>query len=140
MINSRNYDKPFAIERIIAALSYLTLGMVGFIWLILGVLMKSNVRTFLKYHIFQSIFLAIAYYLICQLLGLLMNILSIIPIVNSVLVMLTFYLNMPLIFGYSFIQFIIYTILLYLMLTSLRGKYSYLPWISEIIKSNIRQG
>ncbi len=140
MINSRNYDKPFAIERIIAALSYLTLGMVGFIWLILGVLMKSNVRTFLKYHIFQSIFLAIAYYLICQLLGLLMNVLSIIPIVNSVLVMLTFYLNMPLIFGYSFIQFIIYTILLYLMLTSLRGKYSYLPWISEIIKSNIRQG
>ena len=48
------------IERIIAPLSYITMGMVGFIWLIIGLFTKARLKPFLQYHIFQSIFIALA--------------------------------------------------------------------------------
>ena len=58
------YDaKPYMIERIVAALSYFTMGFAGFIWLILGLFTKARLRPFMQYHIFQSIFISIAYFL-----------------------------------------------------------------------------
>jgi ABC-type Na+ efflux pump permease subunit len=137
-MNNRINSSPMPLERIIAALSYLTMGFVGFIWLLLGLFTKSTLRPFLQYHIFQSIFISIAYFLVSQLLGLVMNILSFIPFVNQLVLASTFYLNMPLIFGVSIIQFLIYIVLFYLMLTSLQGKFSYIPWVSDIIKTNVR--
>ncbi|MBR1943491.1 hypothetical protein IJ843_07130 [bacterium] len=126
------------IERIVSALSYITSGLVGFVWLLLGVFTKSNVRPFLKYHIFQSIFLAMAYILLTYLLGMLSSIINFIPVVRNVLSMLIFPLMIPLLFGFSIIQILIYTLIFYLVVTSLMGRYSYLPWISNLIKSYIR--
>ena len=138
MHNSHRYDKPYLIERLVSALSYLTSGFVGFLWLLLGIFTKSNVRPFMKYHIFQSIFLAIAYFLLCQILGMLAAVISYIPFVNHAITILAFLLNTPIILSLSIIQILIYTVLFYLVVTSLQGKYSYLPWISDIIKMNVR--
>lgn len=136
-----NYDnKIYPIEKIISALSYLTCGFAGFIWLLIGIFTKSSIRSFLKYHIFQSIFLAIGYFLLCQFVILVMQILSVIPFINVLVLRFSYYFNMPLFFGFSIIQVMVYTIIFYLVLTSLQGKYSYLPWISEIIKTNVRHG
>lgn len=129
---------PLMIEKIIAALSYITFGFVGFFWLLLGIFTKNSLRPYLKYHIFQSIFISIAYFLLSAFLGLIMNILSIIPLVNQLVLQFTFYLNAPLIFGFSLIQTVIYAIIVYLVVTSFKGQFSYLPWISEIIKENVR--
>lgn len=133
-----NPNTALPIERIIAALSYITFGFVGFLWYLLAIFTKNTLRPFLKYHIFQSIFLAIAYFLFCQFLGLIMNILSIIPIINQIIMSFTLYLNMPLILGYSLIQLFIYAVMFYLAITSLQGQYSYIPWVSDIIKANVR--
>lgn len=132
------YSEPLLIEKIIASLSYITFGFVGFFWLLLGIFTKNNLRPYLKYHIFQSIFISIAYFLLSAFLGLIMNILSIIPLVNQLVLQFTFYLNAPLLLGFSLIQVVIYVIIIYLVVTSFQGKYSYLPWISEIIKTNIK--
>jgi len=129
---------PLLIEKIIAALSYITMGFVGFLWLLVGIFTKSKLRPYLQYHIFQSIFISIAYFLLCQFLGLIMNILSLIPFVNQIIMQFTLYLNMSLLFGFSTIQLTLYAILLYLVVTSFQGQFSYLPWISDIIKSNVR--
>lgn len=131
-------SEPLLIEKIIAALSYFTLGFVGFIWLLVGIFTKNNLRPFLKYHIFQSIFISIAYFLFGALLGLVMNILSVIPFVNQLVLQFTFYLNAPLFLGFSLIQVLVYSVIFYLMITCLQGQYSYLPWISEIIKANVK--
>lgn len=129
---------PLLIERLIAALSYITFGFVGFIWLLVGIFTKNSLRPFLKYHIFQSIFISIAYFLLCQFLGLIMNILSMIPFVNQIILQLTFYLNAPLLFELSLIQIVINAIIIYLAVTSFMGRFSYIPWISEIITANVR--
>ncbi|MFA7658262.1 MAG: hypothetical protein WCY19_02395 [Candidatus Gastranaerophilaceae bacterium] len=125
-------------EKFIAVLSYVTFGFVGFLWLLLGIFTKNNLRPYLKYHIFQSIFISIAYFLLSALLGLVMNILSVIPLVNQLVLQFTFYLNAPILLGFSLIQALIYAVIIYLAVTSFQGQYSYLPWISEIIKANVK--
>lgn len=131
-------NEPLLIEKLIASLSYITFGFVGFLWMLIGIFTKSKLRPYLQYHIFQSIFISIAYFLLSTFLGLIMNILSIIPFVNQLILQFTFYLNAPLFVGFSFIQLIVYSIIFYLVITCCQGKYSYLPWISEIIKANVR--
>lgn len=135
-----NPSAPSPIERIIAALTYITFGFVGFIWLLIALFTKNNLRQFLKYHIFQSIFIAIAYFLLGALLGFVMNILSLVPFVNQLVLQFTFYLNAPIILGFSMIQIAVNFVIFYLVVTSLQGQYSYLPWISDIIKMNVRNG
>lgn len=127
-------NKPYAIERLLSVASYLTAGFVGFIWLIIAALLKKQVRPFLMYHIMQSIFLSIAFFLISQLAGLVYVILYKIPVINAI----PYLLNMPMLAGLSLIQLFTTTIILYLAITSGMGLYSYLPWISDIIKGNTR--
>src|SRR5574344_1953446 len=131
-------NQPVLLEKFIAAFSYITMGFVGFIWLLIALFTKNSLKSYLKYHIFQSIFISIFYFLACAFLGLIMNILSIIPFVNMLVMQITFYLNAPFFFGFSLIQGIIYLIIAYLVFTSFQGKYSYLPLISEIIEANVR--
>lgn len=130
--------KPEPIERIIAPLSYLTMGMVGFIWLIIALFSKVRLKPFLQYHIFQSIFLSILFAVISLLIGWISNILSIIPILNRLVAQITFLLNSPFLFGYSIIQTILYIFLFYLAITSAMGRYSYVIWVSDIIESNFK--
>ena len=130
-------DTPYMIVRIIAALTYLTMGMVGFIWLIAGLFTKARLKPFLQYHIFQSIFIALGFTVLSIFIGWLSNLLSFIPIINRLVAQITFLLNMPLIFDYSLLQAVIYAILIYLAVTAFMGKYSYIPWVSDIIDQNI---
>ncbi len=124
--------KVYPIERLLSAGTYLSAGFVGCIWLVIAALLKKQVRPFLMYHIMQSIFLSISFFLISQLAGLVYVILYKIPLINAI----PYLLNMPLFFGLSVIQVFTTTIILYLAITSAMGLYSYLPWISDIIKGN----
>lgn len=125
---------PYPIERILSAATYLTAGGVGFVWLIIAAFMRKQVTTFLMYHIMQSIFLSIAYFLISILGELVFVILYKVPLINT----LPYLLNMPIPFvlELSIIQIFTTTIILYLAITSALGYYSYLPYVSDIIKGN----
>lgn len=132
-------NTPYLIERIIASLSYMTMGMVGFIWLIIGLFTKASLKPFLKYHIFQSIFISLGFAVLSIFVGWVSNILSFIPLINKLVAQINFLLNMPLIFDYSILQTVIYVFLIYLAVTSFAGKFSYIPWISDIIDQNIER-
>ena len=95
------------IERIVTALTYPTMGMIGFIWLILGLITKARPRLFTMYHIYQSIFLSIAYVVISLLIGIIINMLSYVPLINKLVAQLVFWTNAPVFFGYSIIQTIV---------------------------------
>lgn len=130
-------ETPYLIERIVAALSYLTMGMVGFVWLIIGLFTSARLKPFLQYHIFQSIFISLGFAVLSILVGWISNLLSVIPFINKVVAQINFLLNMPLIFDYSLLQTVIYAFLAYLAITSFMGRFSYIPWISDIIDQNI---
>ena len=130
----RNFNQIYPIEKILSALSYLSAGFVGFIWLLVAAILKKHVTPFLMYHILQSIFLAIAYFLLTTLCELVYVILYRIPLINAI----PYFINMPLpfIFGLSIVQAITAGIMLYLVITSFMGQYSYFPWVSDIINQN----
>lgn len=130
-------EMPSMIERIVASLSYLTMGMAGFIWLIVSLFTNARLKPFLQYHIFQSIFISLGFTVLSLFIGFVSNILSFIPLINKLVAQIAFLLNMPLLFGYSLIQIVIYSVLIYLAGTSFMGKFSYIPWISDIIGQNI---
>lgn len=133
-----NPDKPYFMEKLVSALSYLSMGIVGFIYIVIVMLTKKGLKPFLKYHIFQSIFISIGYYLLCVFVGLICNILLFIPFINKITTMIIYYLTIDVIFGFSVIGLCCYAVLFYLVITSFQGKYSYIPWVSDIIKMNVR--
>ena len=130
-------ENPYMIEKIVSGLSYLTMGFVGFIWLLLGIFTRSRLRGFTQYHIFQSIFISIAYFLLCMVCGFVLNILSFIPFINRLVAQITFFLNAPIFGNYSIIQAVLYTVIIYLAITAFTGKYSRIPYVSDIIDQNV---
>lgn len=133
-------DSPTFIERIIVILNYITFGIVGFIWLIINALLKGRLSPFLQYHIFQSFFLVMLYWLVTVFISLIAQILSFIPLINVLVLKILFYFNAPIFFGqYSIISGTVSLVILYLVLSSLQGKYSYIPWVSDIINRAIRR-
>lgn len=130
--------KPEPIERIIAPLSYITMGMVGFFWLIISLFTKARLKPFLQYHVFQSIFISLLFAVIAIFLGWVSNLLSLIPFINTLVAQITFLLNMPVLLGYSIIQLIVYLLIIYLAVTSFLGQYSYVFWVSDIINQNFK--
>lgn len=128
--------KPYAIERIISAASYLTAGLIGVIWFVVALLLRKQVTPFLMYHMMQSIFISFAFFVISLIGGLVCEILFKIPLINNLLYYVINLINMPipLMFNLSLVQGFTTTIILYLAVTSAMGYYSYLPWVSDIIK------
>ena len=131
-------NKIYLIERIVAGLSYPTYGLVGFVWLILGLFTNAKLRSFMQYHIFQSIFLSIAIYLLGMLLEFILNMLRLIPVVNIIVLNIVMFFNSPVLFGLSIIQVIITALLLYCGITAFLGIRTYIPFVSEIIDRNVR--
>ena len=109
----RQQNGPVLIEKLIAALSYLTMGKVGFFWLLLGIFTKNKIRPFLQYHIFQSIFISIAFFLLGFLADSIFGILSYIPYVNQLILRLTYFFGIGIIFNYSIIQVACFSIMGY---------------------------
>lgn len=129
-------NKIYPIEKLLAAATYLTAGGVGFVWLIIAAFLRKHVTSFLMYHIMQSIFISIAFFLISILGNLLLVIIYKIPIINII----PYLINMPIsmLFGLSVVQIFTTIITLYLAITAGLGYYSYLPYVSNIIKSNVK--
>lgn len=138
---SYQYNIPSMSERVIAVLAYVTSGIVGIIWLLLAALAKSKLKPFLKYHIMQSIFLMLLYYLAAHLLIFVLNILTYVPFFNAIISTLNFFLNISLLnfgpFHMSIINILIFLFIIYLSYGTLKGKYVYVPWVSNVIKGNI---
>lgn len=133
----RNSNTPYIIERLIAAATYLSMGMVGFVWIIFCAVTKNNLRPFLKYHIFQSFFLIMALFLFNIFVSFIVSILGVIPFINMLVYKILFFFTAPIVAGLSISSLFILALMVYLVFTSLQGKYSYIPWISNIIDSNV---
>ena len=125
------------VDRLVSVATYLTAGGIGFVWLIIITLAKKRTSSFLTYHIMQSIFLSILYFIIQIFCQLIFVILYRIPLINKI----PYLINMPIqsAYGFSIIQLFTTTILIYLVVTAFLGMYSYIPWVSNIIGINSRR-
>lgn len=110
--------------------------MAGFVWMIIAAVLRKQIRPFLMFNILQSIFIYFAYFIITVLAKLIYNICAMIPFINKIATNIFLMLNVPVLLNLSIVQCLTTTIILYLTITSFLGLYSYLPWISDIIREN----
>ena len=139
MYRNTNIVSVAPIEKIIAVLSYLSCGFVGFIWLVIGVFMKKKIKPFLSFHIFQSIFLSLLFTIIHFLWSKISVILWIIPGINKIMGFFSVLFIKPIVFNLSIINLLMGLFVIYLCVGAIRGKLSYVPWVSNIVNFNIRR-
>ena len=127
------------LDKIISGLSYLTAGIVGIVYLIIIAIRYRTPNKFVMFHIFQSVFLYLCYIIFNWVFWFVVGIFDHIPFINRLVRQLIFWFNMPILFGYSICQCLIYGTIIYLTVFAFMGLYSYLPWVTDAIKSNFKR-
>ena len=118
-----NYKKAQVVpisERLIAALTYIFTGIVGLLWIIFAYISGKRLKSFVKFHAYQSIILAFLYLLVSETLKLLLAVVNNIPFLGSYVYLLYFYIfDFKFIFGVSIVDFGVLVVLAYLVIVSL---------------------
>lgn len=125
-------------DRVVSAVSYLTVGWGGLLYLIIMALRRANLTRFVRYNITQSIFMSLLYFILAFLIGMLLNLLSYIPGINILISNIVLFFSKELLFNYSIIQTFVIGVILYATVTSAVGNYPKIYWVSDIINRQIR--
>lgn len=122
-------------DKIVSGLTYLTSGLVGFVWLIVSHIRRQPLSSFTRFHIFQSIFIFIILYLMGLVFNILLAFVQIMPFIGPLTVNIVYYLkDFPLILGFSLVNFSIIALSLYLSVCGFTGKEGEVPWVSDTIR------
>lgn len=127
-------------DRIVSITSYYTLGLTGLIWLIASyVIFKKPASPFCSYHIYQSIFIAVILAVFGMLFNIIFSFTAGFPFVGQFIRLLNLYIfKLPVFYTFTLYHFVVFVVLTYLSLGALLGKYSYFPFISDVIRSGFR--
>lgn len=125
-------------DRIISVISYVTAGWVGLIYMVILYFVRKPASLFLRYNIFQSIFISFFYFLLCMIFGFISNILLQIPLINALVSWFILLFNRPVIFEYSAIQAFVMGLFIYMTVMALMGKMPRVYWVSRIIDKSVR--
>ena len=126
------------VDRLVSFLSYISAGWFGMIYCIVLFLGKKMPSMFVRYNVFQSIFISLLYFVLSFGFGLLLKFLSYIPFLNYIVATITFQFNRPVIFDYSFIQAFMIGLTIYLAVISILGRRPRVFWVSKIIDNAVR--
>ena len=129
---------PDTKERIGATLAYMTFGIWGMIWLLISRTPAYFQKDFVKFHCYQSIFIGILYMFIPNglsiLFSLITQIIALIPgtdILLNDLNILHFGLQQLVHWGGLIL-------IIYCVVFCIFGKYTNIPWISQLINRMLR--
>ena len=129
---------PDVKEKIGATVAYLTLGIWGLIWLLISRKNYFEQKDFVRFHCYQSLFLGMLYLFVPQGLAIFFSLITQI----FGLVPLFFVLVEGLHVVHGILQSIIHygglVLIIYCVIFCLYGKYTNIPWISQIINRMLR--
>jgi len=73
-------------------------------------------------------------------LSIIIGFIEVVPVVGQMFVqVINFFTNPVYFFGLSIVSLFLATLVIYLAVGAFLGKYVYIPWISDIINSNVRR-
>ena len=122
-------------DRILSLVSYITAGWGGLIAWVILYFAHIKPSKFLKFNIFQSIFISFAYFVIYSILGLSFYIFSHIPIIQVVSSYIQLLFFRPVLFDYSILQIVIISLISYCVLFVILGRYPKIYKVSEWINN-----
>ena len=125
-------------ERIVSAISYFTMGWGGMLYLIVLSLKRRQVSRYIRFNVFQSIFLSFLYFILAVTCDAIFKILSYIPYLNYLTAKISQIIHSNLLLEYSLIQVFVFSILIYTIIFSILGKIPRIYWVSDIINKQVR--
>ena len=138
-----NYQKVLPIEKILSILSYLTMGIVGLIWIIFANLSKNRVKYFLFYNIIQSIVISVLLAVFNLTVDIILSLLAKIPYLDWIAAILNIILTFEIvkIFNMSFtiIGFIVMLLIVYIIIGVILGRIFYIPYLTNIIQKAVKK-
>lgn len=124
-------------DKIVSVLTYYTFGIFGLIWLVYAYLAKKSINSFCIFNIYQSIFVSVVLYIISLLWGIAIGFISVVPLIGKFMVSLDIFINQtPMYFSFTLSGFVLMVFLSYLAVLSFLGKKPFVPYVSNIIRSN----
>ena len=141
-----NSQQPIQTERILSALSYLTYGFIGVIWLIIAYIKKIQLRQFLNFNIVQSIIISLlitAIYLVLNFIDSFLELVGHIPYIgtwiSSIFQFFIFYISGFAIirigiFSFSLLSLLFLILIIYTVIWSFLGKTPEIPYITANIR------
>lgn len=124
--------EPEIIDRVVSAISYLTDGWGGLIYMVILYFARKSASKFLRFNVFQSIFISFAVFVIAMAYNLLFDILTHIPFIQIAVSWLDLLFNKPTFGPYSLLQGFVLVYLCYVVSFSLLGKLPILWKISRL--------
>lgn len=129
------------LDRCVSVLTYFTFGIAGLVWLLIVHFSGNRLKNFSAFHIYQSIFLNILLTAASLLFKFLFSLFYSVPFLGPyVKKLFIFLVQTPLYLpplNFSILYAIVFVLLCYLSAGAVIGKLSYVPGISDIIKSNL---
>ena len=130
-------------DRFLSFLAYYTFGIFSIVLLIFFCVTKKSMSKFLIYHIYQSVFVATILACLSGIYSFLLNMILSIPLemafLKTSLTNFDIFLNRtPILFAFTLTGFFVFLLVTYLGVFAILGKKSYLPFVSNVIYSNIR--
>ena len=124
-------------DRLISILAYFTFGIFSLIWIIFANIKKYRITPFLNFNLYQAIFLSVALSALSLIYSIAINILAVVPFVNTLARNFDLFFNQtPIYFGCTLSGLIVSILLIYLSVLSFMGRRPYIPLISNMINTN----
>jgi uncharacterized membrane protein len=125
-------------EKIGMATSYLSLGIIGFIWLLVSKRHYYDQKDFIRFHCFQSIFIGLLFSFFPDAIGIIFSLISqilgFIPFLLPVVALLAkIHGTLQMVIKFGSLAMIVYCVIF-----CLYGKYTNIPYISQIINRMLR--
>lgn len=125
-------------EKISSAVAYLTLGVWGFIWLLISRKNYFDQKDFVRFHCLQSIFIGILYMFFPQGIDILFSLLiQIIGFMPGTSILTDFFGQL-----HGLLQSLVHygslILIMYCVIFTLLGRYTNIPYVSQIINRMLR--
>ena len=142
---SHNISKVNLLEKIISVASYITMGIIGLIWIIIAHLNKKSLKYFLMYNITQSMVIAIILAIIKLILDIVLSILGLIPFLSYVVAIFNYIISVKIIriygIGLSFTisELIVFILLAYIVSGVIVGRIFYIPALTSLMQKLMKK-
>ena len=133
------------LEKIISILSYMTMGIVGLIWIIIAYTNKKSLKYFLMYNISQSMVIAILLAILKLVLDIVLSILAVIPFLSYITAIFNYIISIKIIriygLGLSFTLFelLVFILLSYIIAGIFIGRIFYIPMLTSLMQKLMKR-
>ncbi len=140
-----NIKKVNLLEKIISTLSYMTMGIIGLIWIIIAYANKKNLKYFLMYNISQSMVIAILLAILKIALDIVLSILAKIPFLSYVAAIFNYIISVKMVrvygLGISFTIFelLVFILLAYIIAGVIVGRIFYIPALTSVMQKLMKK-